>query len=112
MEKITRKSFIEAICVNRTVFFGASRHDASWIDNRLENAIRNTDFTMAEQRTAESKSNAIQFCNGSKLYFDQKCEKTCYHAEKMGKHVYMFEERYIDDFNNTERFSTCVYCVA
>lgn len=111
MEKITRKSFTEAICGNNTAFFGAPRHEAAWVCDRLENAIKNTDFYMVERRTATPKSNAIQFCNGSMLYFNQKCEKTCYHAEVMGKHVYMFEEKYIDRINETENFITCVYCV-
>ena len=111
MEKITRKDFVTAICEHSTIFLGCPRRDAAWIADRLEKAIETTDFELAEHRTAKQRSNFIEFCNGSMLRFDQKCEKACYHAEKMGKNFFMFEEKYIDNFDKSEHFCTCVYCI-
>lgn len=107
MEKISRTEFIKAMENNKTVFLGSPRHDAKWIFDRLENALRNTDFNLAEQRTAKAFSNHIEFCNGSRLYFNKYQQN--YKAEIMGKTVYINEEK---EQESGEIWCCCVYCVA
>lgn len=112
MEKITRKEFTEQICGNMTVFLGCPRQSAEKIEPYLENAIAGTfdGKKIVEHRTAKQRSNYIEFTGGSRLYFDQKCTRTCYHVEKMGYHVYMFEEAYAYP-DGEMKYCTCVYVV-
>ena len=112
MEKITRKAFTEALCGNMTVFLGCTRLSAEKAMDRLENVLAGTfdGEKIVEHRTAKQRSNAIEFSGGSRLYFDQSGEKTCYHVEKMGYDVYIFERKSIDCYGKID-FHTCVYAI-
>ena len=105
MEKITRKSFVAAICNNHTNFIGCPRCDAEKCDaqlGRIAHEMIKSDYMM-EERTAIEKSNQLVFCNGSHLYMN--VGDRYYHAEKFGEHFYMLESLKEDG----TVWNTCVY---
>lgn len=112
MEKITRKAFIETLCGNMTVFLGCTRQSAEKVEECLDSILAGTfdGKKILEHRTAKQRSNFIEFTGGSRLYFDQSGTKTCYHVEKMGYHVYIFERVSTDCFGKID-YHTCVYVV-
>ena len=107
MEKITRTEFMKALENHKTVFLGAPRHDADWIEARLEKAIESTDFNRADRRNAKAFSKYLEFDNGSRLYFNKYQQN--YKTEVMGRTVYINEEKYHDQEGI---WCCCVYCVA
>lgn len=87
MEKITKKQFVELLTNNKSIFLGAINNKPNELHEIISNAVKNFSPDEQDERRTVKKvqTNAIQFTDGSWLYFDGTGEKT-YH--KVGNVIY------------------------
>ena len=109
MEKITKKSFIETISENATYFCGSVFRKTDEIIKTAMNTCNS--FDGFQKRNVKIKqSNAVQFSNGSWLYFDQEGKKEYFkYVNKFGMTHLIQKTTYHDRFDDVDYSDYIIY---